>query len=211
MTEDMSSTPRDPRIDAYIDRAAVFARPILGELRDLVHRAVPEVEETIKWDMPCFCHAGQILCHMAAFKAHCAFGFWHHGMVAVLGETGAKADGAMGSFGRITARADLPAGPVLVRFIRAARKLVDDGAPARPRPKRKRPACELPIPPDLADALRGRPAAARTLAAFPPSHRKDYIEWITAAKRPETRARRIATTLAWLAEGKSRNWKYEAC
>ncbi len=205
------SALRDARIDAYLTRAAPFAQPILQELRELVHQAVPEVEETIKWGMPSFCYGGQILCGMAAFKAHCTFGFWHHGMAAVLGDKGGQAATAMGSFGRIAARKDLPRAAVLVRFIRAARKLVDDGVPARPRPAKKKKAAEAAVPADLLAALRDQPAAARTFAAFPPSHRKEYVEWITEAKRPETRARRLATTLDWLAAGKSRNWKYENC
>jgi uncharacterized protein YdeI (YjbR/CyaY-like superfamily) len=207
----MSAARRDPRIDAYIARSAPFAEPILREVRELVHRAVPGVEETVKWGMPCFRHDGRILCHLAAFKAHCAFGFWHHGMLAILGDAAAKADSAMGSFGRITARADLPGPAVLLRYLRAARKLIDDGVPARRRSAKKPRSRELPVPSDLADALRGNAVAGRTFAAFPPSHRKDYIEWITEAKRPETRARRVATTLAWVAAGKSRNWKYQAC
>lgn len=205
------SAVRDPRIDAYITRSAAFAQPILRDLRELVHRAVPEIEETIKWGMPTFCHGGKILCGMAAFKAHCTFGFWHRDMAAVLGKAGGQAEAAMGSFGRITARADLPGDAALVRFIRAARKLIDDGVPSRPQPTKKTAAAAVSVPADLAAALRANRAAARTFADFPPSHRREYVEWITDAKRPETRTRRLATTLAWLAEGKSRNWKYENC
>src|SRR5689334_3805021 len=100
---------RDPRIDAYIAKAAPFAQPILRHLRELVHAGCPDAAETLKWGMPSFLHAGRILCGMAAFKAHCTFGFWHQEMEKVIGSDGDKANAAMGSMGRITALPDLPA------------------------------------------------------------------------------------------------------
>ena len=197
----------DPRIDAYIARSAGFARPVLRHLRALVHQACPAVEETIRWGMPSFTHQA-ILCHLAAFKSHCAFGFWHHGMKAVLGPDGGKAGTAMGSLGRITSLADLPDDRTLLRLLKTAMKLNESGAPARlatkPRPAPRPPA-------DLAAALKQNKTAATAFATFSPSHRREYIEWITEAKRPETRQKRLATTLAWLAEGKSLNWKYQNC
>jgi uncharacterized protein YdeI (YjbR/CyaY-like superfamily) len=205
------SKNRDPRIDAYIDDAAPFAQPILKHLRALVHQGCPEVTETIKWGMPNFEHAGRILCSMAAFKAHCSFGFWHQEMEKVLGADGLKAETAMGSLGRITALEDLPDDKKLIRYIETAAKLNEAGVPARPRAAAKGPAKELPVPGDLAAALKKNKVAAKTFADFRPSHRKEYIEWITEAKRPETREARVSTTLEWLSEGKSRHWKYAKC
>ena len=201
---------RDPRIDAYIAKSAPFARPVLSHLRALVHVACPDVEETMKWSSPSFLNDGRIVCGMAAFKEHCTFGFWHKGMVEVLGGDGAKSDAAMGSFGRITKIADLPKEKVLIRYIREAVRLGASDEPARPRPVRKA-AAPVAVPDDLAKALKKNAAAAATFERLSPSHRKEYVEWITEAKRDETRLKRLATTLEWLAEGKSRNWKYEKC
>jgi len=197
----------DPRVDAYIAKSAGFARPILRHLRALVHAACPAAQETIKWGMPSFTHHG-ILCGMAAFKAHSTFGFWRRGMTAVIGRDGAKAKQAMGSLGRITSLADLPDDRSMLRYIRQAAKLNEAGGPARPKPK-PRPA--LPVPADLAAALSKNAKAAKTFANFTPSPRREYIEWITEAKRPGTRAKRLATTVQWLAAGKARNWKYANC
>jgi uncharacterized protein YdeI (YjbR/CyaY-like superfamily) len=204
------SQSQDPRIDAYIAKAALFAQPILKHLRALVHKGCPPATETMKWSAPHFEHAGGILCSMAAFKAHCAFGFWHQGMKKVLGAHGARSETAMGSFGRITSLADLPSDKTMVGFIQQAAKLNESGAPGRPRGARG-PSQELPVPAELAAALKKNKAAARTFAGFRPSHRKEYIEWITEAKRDETRQQRLDTTLEWLAEGKPRHWKYENC
>jgi uncharacterized protein YdeI (YjbR/CyaY-like superfamily) len=204
------STQRDPRVDAYIAKSAEFARPILTHLRELVHQACPDATETLKWSMPHFEYAGAILCGMAAFKAHCTFGFWHQGMQAVLRKDGIDGESAMGSFGRITSLNDLPGDKALLRYLREAAKLNASGAPARPRTARG-PAKELPVPADLAAALKKNKTAATAWAEFSPSHRKEYIQWITEAKRDETRQSRLATTLEWLAEGKPRNWKYMNC
>jgi uncharacterized protein YdeI (YjbR/CyaY-like superfamily) len=199
-------TKPDPRLDAYIAKSAAFAQPILRHLRALVHRGCPEATETIKWSMPFFEYHG-LLCNMAAFKAHCAFGFHHQGVDKLLGADG-KPDEAMGSLGRITSLAGLPSDATLLRYIKAAAKLNASGTPARPTPKPK-PA--LATPTDLAAALKKNAAAAKTFEDFAPSHRREYIEWITEAKREETRAKRLATAVEWLAEGKARNWKYENC
>lgn len=201
------TTKPDPRIDAYIAGAAAYAQPILRHLRALVRQGCPEATETIKWGMPFFEHHG-LLCSMAAFKAHCAFGFHHQGMDAVLAKSGDQSAEAMGSLGRITRLADLPADAVLRRHIQQAAQLNASGAPRRPAAK-PRPAPKVPA--ELTAALKTNTAAATNFAQLAPSHHREYIEWITEAKRPETRAKRIATTVEWVAEGKARNWKYQDC
>jgi uncharacterized protein YdeI (YjbR/CyaY-like superfamily) len=196
---------RDPRIDAYIERQADFARPILAHLREAVHAACPEVEEGIKWSMPAFLLRGRIIANMAAFKAHAAFGFWRGR--AVVGEERAAQEG-MGQFGRLKRVEDLPPPAELDALIRKAAELVRQGPAPRP-PRTPRP--ELPVPDDLRRALETEPKAAETFAAFPPSCRREYVEWVSEAKRPETREKRIAQAVAWMAEGKRRNWKHERC
>lgn len=191
---------RDPRVDAYVDRAAEFARPILSHIRETVHDALPEVEETIKWGMPHFMHHG-IVCGMAAFKEHCALGFPKGSLL--LGAE-ARSD-AMGQFGSIRTVKDLPPKRTLAGYIKRAAKLNADGVKVDRARSRRAP---LPVPDDLTAALRKNRKALATFEAFPPSHRRDYVEWVTDAKRDDTRKRRIAQAVEWIAEGKSRNWKY---
>lgn len=197
---------RDPRVDAYIAQSAEYARPILEHLRAVVHEGCPEVEETIKWGAPSFVHAGGIVCGMAAFKQHASFGFWRHALVTGQGKRGE----GMGSIGKLGTMADLPPRRRLVAWVRKAARLNEDGIKAPPA---RAPKPAPGVPPDLQAALDSRKhaRARRTFAAFAPGHRRDYIEWITEAKRPETRARRLEQALAWMAEGKRRNWKYQAC
>ena len=196
---------RDPRIDAYIERAAPFAQPILRQVRATVHEACPQVEETIKWGMPTFVHAGAILCGMAAFKQHASFGYWKHALVVGEGE---PRDG-MGSYGKMTSVEDLPAKKTLLAHIRKAMKLNEDGVKSPTRKAAPKPAPETPA--DLAAALKKNKPAQAVFDAFPPGCKREYIDWIVEAKREETRAKRLAQAVEWIAEGKRRNWKYENC
>jgi uncharacterized protein YdeI (YjbR/CyaY-like superfamily) len=199
---------KDPRIDAYIAQAAPFARPILQHLRRLVHQANPEAEETIKWSMPFFTYRGKLFAHLAAFKAHAAFDLHPQEMAHLMGQGPGKAHEAMGLLGRITRLEDLPGNKALLAGIRAAKKLHDAGGATRAKPK---PRAALPVPADLAAGLKRSKKAAANWEKFSPSCRREYLEWITEAKREETRELRLATTLEWLAEGKKRSWKYQNC
>ncbi len=194
----------DPRIDAYIGKAAPFARPILKHLRSIVHETCPAVEETIKWGMPHFDYLG-IMCAMAALKAHCTFGFWKGALI--VGSTDQKDREAMGQFGRIVDLSDLPSKKRIASYVKAAMKLNESGAKA-PHMENRKTRKPLPVPKDLSIALKGNRKANAAFAAFSPSNRRDYIEWITSAKTDETRERRLVTTLEWLEEGKPRHWKY---
>lgn len=196
---------RDPRIDAYIERAAPFAQPILQHVRVLVHEACPAVEETIKWGMPTFVHAGAILCGMAAFRQHASFGFWKHALVVGEGE---PRDG-MGSYAKLVSLDDLPPKRTLLAHLRKAVALNEAGVKSPARKSAPKPPPETT--PELAAALAQSPAAKAAFDAFPPGCRREYIEWIAGAKRPETRARRVSEAVAWMAEGKRRNWKYGNC
>jgi uncharacterized protein YdeI (YjbR/CyaY-like superfamily) len=197
---------QDPRVDAYIARAAPFAQPILEKLRAIVHEACPGVEETMKWSMPCFMHAGGILCSMAAFKQHVSFGFWKHALV--MGEH-VERDG-MGSFGKMASTRDLPPKKELLALVRKAARLNEQGVKV-PVARKAAPKPPPVAPDDLAAALKKNKAAAATFKAFPPSQQREYIEWLSEAKRVETRAKRLAQAVEWLAEGKPRNWKYMNC
>jgi uncharacterized protein YdeI (YjbR/CyaY-like superfamily) len=204
--------PMDPRIDRYIEGAPAFAHPILARLRKLVHKACPEAEESMKWSRPCFLYRKKIVCGMSAFKEHCSFGFWDPAMRQVLVDEGVETHEKVGLLERITKAADLPSDKDMLRYIREACRLVEanlsNPAPAKPAKPRKP---EVAVPRDLAEALAGSRAAFEAFQRFSPSHRREYIEWIGEAKRDETRRKRIATALEWLAEGKPRNWKYMNC
>ena len=197
---------RDPRVDAYIAKSADFAKPILTHLRQIVHEACPDVEEAMKWSVPNFMYKG-ILCNMAAFKAHCAFGFWKSSLIV---KNNGKAEKAMGQFGRITKLADLPSKKVLMGLIGEAVKLNDEGVPSPTRSK-PRTNKEVVVPEDLTAALAKNRKARTTFEKFSPSHKREYVEWITDAKTEATRTKRLTTTLEWLEEGKPRNWKYMNC
>jgi uncharacterized protein YdeI (YjbR/CyaY-like superfamily) len=192
---------KDPRVDAYIGKAAPFARPILKRLRKIVHAGCADVQETIKWGMPHFDHKG-LLCGMAAFKNHCALWFWKRELIL-----GQKSERGMAQFGRLKSIDDLPEEKRLIGYVRKAAALNEAGIkpPPRSKPKKK----SLSKVPDYFKAALGKNAKARkTFEKFSPSQQKEYVEWVSEAKRDETRRQRLQMSILWLAEGKPRNWKY---
>ena len=195
----------DTRVDAYIADQPDFARPILAHLRAVIHEACPDCEETLKWSSPSFIYKGKILAGFAAFKQHAAFGFWAGSQIL---ETGARQESAMGQFGRLTSLDDLPPRKELIELARKGMKLIDDGVKPVRNKQGKGP---FTVPQDMRAAINANAAAKASFDGFPPSAQRDYVEWITEAKRDETRVKRLAQTVEWLAEGKRRNWKYENC
>jgi uncharacterized protein YdeI (YjbR/CyaY-like superfamily) len=197
---------RDKRVDAYIAKSNDFAKPILTHLRKLIHQACPDVEETVKWSFPHFMSKG-VLCSMASFKQHAVFGFWKASILPDPDKILALArKSAMGHLGQIRDLSDLPSDKVLVKYIKEAAKLNAIGA----KPvKKSAPKKKLSMPPYFKKELNKNKRAAKTFEELSPSHQREYIEWITEAKTDETRSKRMGTTIEWLSEGKSRNWKYE--
>jgi len=194
----------DRRIDAYIAKAAPFAQSILKELRAAVHAGCSDVVETMKWSTPSFEYKG-VLCGMAAFKKHAMFGFWKHQLLADLLPKGDQS--AFGRFGELTSVMDLPIRAAIVKIVKAAARLNEEGAKV-PRPVRaKRP--PVRTPPFFMAALKKNPQALANYEAFSPSHKREYVEYLTEAKQDDTRQRRLKTAIEWIADGKARNWKYE--
>lgn len=200
---------KDPRIDAYIEKAAPFAKPIFARVRKLIHKGCPEVEETIKWGIPSFDYKGPFF-SIAAFKSHCALGFWKASLLkdkhGYLQPNAINGGGAMGNFGRIESMDDLPTDAIMLDYIKQAKKLNDEGVklPVKKVSKRK----ALATPDYLLQALKKNKKSLAVFENFSPSNKRDYVEWITEAKTDATREKRLAQALEWIAEGKPRNWKY---
>lgn len=198
----------DKRIDAYIAKSQQFAQPILDHIRELVHTACPDVEETIKWGFPHFDYRGEMMCSMAAFKQHCAFGFWKASLMKdknlVLN---ARAETAMGHVGKIMSMDDLPSDKTMIAYIKEAAKLNTDGIKIKKAPVSKTKK-ELIVPDDFLSLLKKNKKAFTVFTGFSYSNKKEYVEWITEAKSEETRISRMKTAVEWMSEGKVRNWKY---
>jgi uncharacterized protein YdeI (YjbR/CyaY-like superfamily) len=196
---------RDKRIDAYIAKSQGFAKPILTHIREAVHEACPDVTETIKWSMPAFDYKGP-MCGMAAFKQHATFGFWKSSLVFGKDDKYTREPDGMSAFGKITTMSDLPPKKALVGYIKKAAALNDDGVKVQRTRNMRKP---LPVPAALSAALTKSKKAKTAFDAMPPSHQREYNEWIGDAKTDATRDRRVAQAIEWIANGKSRNWKYQ--
>ena len=184
------------KIDAYIEAAESFARPILRHVRALVHQALPEAEEAVKWGMPYFTVGGKNAVGMASFKRH----------ASVIICSDERAGGGMGNFGKLASLDELPSDQELIARFRESAEAVQSSKAARPSPK---PA--MGTPDDLAAAIAKTPGAQKVYDGFTDAQRRDYVDWITSAKRKATREKRMAEAAQWIGEGKRRNWKYEKC
>ncbi len=211
----IATRSRNAKVDVYVERAQPFARPIMEHLRELVHQGCPDVEETIKWSRPFFEYKGVILCNMSAFKEHCSFGFWGEEIAAVLRDAKVLGHDGMGSLGRISSLSDLPSDKRMLGWIRQAASFVDNGQHTSPIAARRKvvksPRQPVEASPEFTAALKKNKQAATVFAAFSPSCKREYVEWIADAKRPETRDKRISSAVEWIAQGKQRNWKYQNC
>ncbi len=199
---------KDKRVDLYINKSADYAKPILNHIRELVHKACPDVLETIKWGFPSFDYIGP-MCSMASFKQHCAFGFWKTSIMKDPNKIFRRGENtAMGSFGPIKSISDIPKDKILIEYIKQAAKLNQEGIklPARTKPVQQK---ELIVPDYFTKALNRNKKALKTFENFSPSRKKEYVEWVTEAKTEETKNKRLETAVEWMSEGKSRNWKYE--
>jgi uncharacterized protein YdeI (YjbR/CyaY-like superfamily) len=200
----------DDRIDDYIAKSAEFAKPILKHLRELVHRASPDITETMKWSAPFFEYNG-VLCFMMAFKQHAGFGFWKadrlpdlHGIILD--------EGNAGSIGKLTSLDDIPDDDILIWYIRQAIALKDTPKTAKPAVKKAAPksaTIDLATPDYLAELLNQTQEAKIYFENFSPSQKKEYITWFEDAKSEATRNKRLQEGLEWIKEGKTRHWKYK--
>ncbi len=198
------------RIDLYIEKSADFAKPILKHLRGLVHKACPDIEEAWKWSFPHFDYMGSNVCSMAAFKQHCAFGFWKASIMPDPEKIlTVKEKNAMGHLGQIKSLDDLPSDKILIPYIKEAAKLNKEGIkiPSKPKNTEKK---ELVVPDYFKKALSKDKKVKKVFDEFSYSHKNEYVEWITGAKNENTRQSRMDTALEWISEGKSRNWKYKS-
>jgi uncharacterized protein YdeI (YjbR/CyaY-like superfamily) len=207
----VKSTDFSPKVDAYIAKAAPFAQPVLEHLRELIHKGCPDVVEEIKWSMPFFVYKGQILGNIAGFKAHCSFGLWGGEVAAAMRKDGVLSDDGMGKLGKIASVKELPPNKQMIGYVKQAAAFIDSGGKTMPKRTKKVEKAEAEVPAELAAALKKNKAAGATFAAFSPSCKREYVEWIAEAKRAETKEKRVAQAVEWMAEGKQRNWKYQNC
>lgn len=196
----------DPRIDAYIKKAAPFAQPILTHIREVVHAVCPDAVETVKWQHPHFEYKGEMMVGMAAFKEYCVLGFWKSKLLAAQGLSVPDGENPMGFNDRIRSVKELPNDRELTKLIKAAMALNEAGIKV-PRPKAA-PKPPVKTPTYFMGVLKKNRKALAAWEAFSPSHKREYVEWITEAKTEETRDRRLVQAIEWIGEGKARNWKY---
>jgi uncharacterized protein YdeI (YjbR/CyaY-like superfamily) len=198
----------DARVDAYIEKAAPFAKPILEHIRQVVHNASPKITETVKWGMPFFDYKGPV-CMMASFKQHLGFGFWKASRLSDPDSLlrGSDEEAAAGSFGQIERIEDLPSDDALIGFVLQMIAINESGIKEAKKPAALK--AEIAMPDDFKNLLSSNATAVGYFEDFSPSKQREYLEWIIEAKSDATRQKRMEQAVEWISEGKSRNWKYQ--
>lgn len=198
--------------NTYILKSKEFAQPILMHLQYIVHKACPEAEKVMKWSFPHFLYKGKILCSMASFKEHCAFGFWLAQEMKDPDEIFLRGkedvESAMGHLGKIKSIKDLPSDKILIKYIKEAMKLIDVGVVLTSKTKSKK-AEAVPIPIEFTKALTKNKMANTFFKSISISQQNEYTNWILEAKQESTKERRIIQAVEMLGESKTKNWKYE--
>ena len=204
---------RSNEIDSYIEKAADFAKPILMKIREIIHKACPEVTESIKWSFPNFEYKGHIICSMSAHKKHCSFGFWRGNDMEdpdkILQQTGKT---AMGHLGQLKSIDDLPKDEIITRYLLQAIELsqkTKSKSNSNAEVKVKKSIAAPEVPDYFMELLKQSPGAKLNFEKFSNSCKKEYVEWISDAKTEKTRLKRLSEAMEMIKEGKNRNWKYQ--
>jgi hypothetical protein len=188
------------KIDRYIAKLPDFSREICTRLRELIHKADERIVEDWKWG-PNFNKDGMI-CGFGAFKEHVSFAFFKGAVMSARHKLfNYGFDNASNRSVKFTSADEIDE-EKLMEYIREAVELNEKGIEPEP-PKR-----DLIIPKILTDTLEKHPEALKTFEGFPYSHKKEYVEWFTEAKREETKERRLKKMVEMLKEGKGLNDKY---
>ena len=178
-------------VDDYLARAPEVTRPVLAELRRIFLAASPKIEETIKWGVPIFTYKGD-LGGISASRAHVTWSLWK---ARQLNDPHKLIGHGILLGGRVASLAEMPPEAALTDLIRQAVDLNERGVKV-PTPRPETPA-------DFAAAMKQSAEATKHYTAFTPARQWQYVNWIAAAKRPETRAKRIQSALQRIGEGKA--------
>ncbi|MES2006117.1 MAG: YdeI/OmpD-associated family protein [Bacteroidota bacterium] len=194
------------KVTEYISNSAEFAQGIMEHLRQIIHETCPDAEEDIKWGTPHYSYKGDHLCMMGGFKNHCSFSLYKAEFIKdkeIM--LSVKAGKKFGYMDKLKSIADLPSKKILVSLLKEAMTINEKGI------KKEKPVSDKPklveTPDYLIQRLSTDPKAKEIFNTKSNSFRKEYIVWISDAKTDETRQKRLAEAMEWIAEGKSRFWK----
>ncbi|MCB0792148.1 MAG: DUF1801 domain-containing protein [Flavobacteriales bacterium] len=195
------------RINSHIAEQDEWKRRLMVRLRQLIHQVDPGIEETWRWNGPHFDRNG-IMLGMSAHKT-CVSIWFHKGALLKdprrLFEPLEK-DEAKGMRVYKLKESDAIDEKAFTELVKQAVKLNEDGVKlSEAKPARK----TLVVPPELESVLKKDQHAMTNWEGFSYSKKKDYIEWVTDAKREETRKRRIAQAFQLIRDGLALNERYE--
>ncbi|MEO9802317.1 MAG: YdeI/OmpD-associated family protein [Reichenbachiella sp.] len=194
------------KIDAYLTTVSSEHRPVLELIRKTVNAVDDRIQEDWKWRAPCFSLEG-LVCWFVAFKSHVGLNFFKGALIEDIHNAFVESEDEDKGNRMIHFKSiDEVKVKVIQDYVKQAVLLNEQGIKID-FPKRK----TLETPDYLIEALNKNKKAKDVFESFTDAQRKDYIEWLVEAKREETRNKRMTQAIEWIAEGKTRNWKYMNC
>lgn len=186
---------------AYIESMPEFSKSICIKLRSIILSADKNITEDWKWGPNYFLDG--MLCGFSGFKHHVKLTFYNGS--AMKNSKGLFNHCVDNEFNRSIKYTD--AGEVDAKAIREYIK--DSIQVNRNGFKRIVTDKEIKVPVDLLDALSQNKKATSFFDALSYGYKKDFVEWVISAKRPETRQDRIAKTVLMCGENRKMNDKYK--
>ncbi|GAB2541876.1 DUF1801 domain-containing protein [Rufibacter soli] len=195
-TEKLTPAQQEEKIDAFFTNAPAFAKPICEKLRLAIDEADPALKPSWKWGTPVYEKAGaSMVCAISVHKQHVNLTFFQGAQVPdTYGVFTTGLDGKNMRTIRFTEVGQVKEEQI-VEYVRAATLVKPD------KSGKSTERSVIEIPEDLKQAL----AHAKQLEKFEQmayTHRKEYVRWVSEAKRQETRDGRITKTVERITEGK---------
>jgi hypothetical protein len=197
------SRPRTKDPGEWLETCPDFSQPLAEQVVEWILAWEPDLKESIKWNMLCF-SGRKLVCGLSACKHHLGITFFRGTELpdpAKLFNEGGENNTNIRSL-RLTKLDGFNA--VAFRELLHAAVALDADPMIPPAPKVKRKPWPMPKFFKEALAMKQHRAAAENFRQLSPTCQREYLVWLTMAKRPETRAKRLAQTLAALRAG--RKW-----
>jgi len=193
---------RSKTVDEYIESTEKW-RAELIRLRKILRST--DLEETVKWGAPCYTCDGKNVVGLGAFKSYLGLWFFQGALLAdkskVLINAQEGKTKALRQW-RFTSSKEINAS-LIKAYVNEAIELQRQGAAIKP--DRGRP---VEVPPQLKRALAGNKTASRAFNALTPGKQREYADYISSAKREETRSKRLEKIIPMIAAGQGLHDRY---
>ncbi|MFB9862360.1 DUF1801 domain-containing protein [Rufibacter immobilis] len=192
----LTAAQSEEKIEAFFANAPAFAQPICAKIRQAIATADPALKPSWKWNAPVYEKAGAgMVCAIGVFKQHVNLSFMQGVLLPDPHQLFTSSQDAKAMRSVKFTEASQVQEPLLVEYLKAATQL-KPGTAAKSAERNT-----IDLPDDLKQALT-QAGQLENFEKMAYTHRKEYVRWVTEAKRAETRTSRLQKTVERISEGK---------